>query len=109
MNNIEEIAKQFGVPMPDTAKQLDFKGRTNLSWYRNYYGSLLVFAADHAELLNEKHGEGYLKFVCKAPQIHELSSLLPNLVTWHLPNVSYYSLADFCAQCYIDLKTKGVF
>jgi hypothetical protein len=123
IKNIEEIpqiAETFGVVLPDTAKQLDFQGSTNFSWYRTCFGSMTVLTIEHAALtiehaarLNDNHGDVYVSFICKAPQLHELISALPKqhalfaqIVTWHSSNAD--NLAEFWAKCYIDLKSKGV-
>jgi len=81
----QEIAIKYGVPMPETCKELDWKQETIMRWaVCQYTGRVLIYARRLNTFgsvvyfgLDGEFAHNYYYFVF-APQMHEIAPLLPS-------------------------------
>ena len=92
---IAEIAQKFGVPMPETCKELDWMEETHFCWVQNKYGFVLSIEDTYNDVfLNPMSIDSTTAYhsqmptYYKAPQIHELLAVIPNKI--NKPDLSFY-------------------
>jgi hypothetical protein len=124
----QQTALNYGVPMPETCQELDWKGITHYYWYKNYHNEYCCITNES----EDKYDLAELFNFIPAPNIQELFEVLPNsiyqgffeLIIDKLLELVYYdkefmyveiqnnNLADALAKLYIllrenDLLTKN--
>lgn len=88
MNNNQELAIKFGVPMFETCEKLDWKKETLFTWYSVEGKHYLILTEEF------KNSKLYEDISYPAPQMHEIAPYLPQhiekLVKCSL-NLHYYA------------------
>lgn len=91
-------ATSYGVPMPETCKELDWQGETLFCWVENTKGEIIIWqnsVFDYMLVASDKYGSNVIdkpKKLCNAPQMHEIVVRLPE----KLVNYEGYESVDFC-------------
>ena len=67
--NTQETAIKYGVPMPETCKELNWQIQTLFAWIKKEGEWILINYNDWCDF-------GYPIYIC-APQMHEIAPLLP--------------------------------
>ena len=107
-----QIAKKYGVPMPETCKELNWQGETLFYWYFNHEWLIMSFA-------DLEMSDGYFDSFERypAPQMHEIASVL---VLEHkeeyLFTLNYEKEVGVCrdnyaeayAKMYLELKANNL-
>lgn len=109
MKTTKQIAIKYGVPMPDTCKELDWQDDVLFYWYYEYQEWLIC---THIEL--EESNNRYDKlFVVAAPQMHEIAQELPMSIviederfSLDLMTYSYFKKSHFLRYKNIAEKRK---
>lgn len=104
MNTQERIAIKYGVPMPETCKELNWQQGTIFSWIENEEGYVLVDYKEWEKLGSPRY--------IPAPQMHEIVSLLPPKIEGFLEpmyldlvSAPYHNKSCFFLQ-YTGVKSK---
>ena len=102
---IAELAKKFGVPMPETCKKLNFNKETLLCWVK--------FEDDNEEWLavNGAYNcdDDDIEYIIPAPQFHEISVELSEMTAFiQNKNFVCYEIGAEGEMYYEDVTESGV-
>lgn len=110
---IQEIARKYGVPVPETCKELDWKGESN--YY--YYNGELCYGLRFNKLIGywfakpvNDDGLTFFKSVDKnyfipAPQMHEIAPLVAGFAASQEMHIHQNVYQDFTAMQFVLSST----
>ena len=103
-NEIKELSIRYGVPIPDTCKQLDWKEPTLLCWVyqQPYDGYTSDFWKCTLVSWAVESGNDYIL----APQMHEIAIFLPIYIVYKTKNTIRKFYPDKKNEAFINIYTN---